>query len=225
MSSVRGPVFPRFSRAVVAAGVGLFVAIAAWLRVRHVPALDQATLHFCRLHRAAALTGAMRAVSELGKGPAYVALFALLAVAMRRRRPRALVYLLVCGTGSGVADVLLKLAFARPRPPLALRLVAAGGYSFPSGHSMSAAAFYGALALIATVELGRTRWAVAALCVAVAVAVGVSRVYLCVHYPSDVVAGWALGTSWAIGLRPLLSAARPQTSANPGRDDELIFPG
>jgi undecaprenyl-diphosphatase len=200
----------------VTVGIAAFAAIAVWLHVRHVPALDASLLTFCRSHRNAALTTAMRVASDLGEGPAYVALFAWMAAALWRRRRRALGYLAACGVGAGLADVLLKLVFARPRPAAALRLVAAGGYSFPSGHSMSSAAFYGALAVIATLELRRSRWAVAALCVALAFAIGVSRVYLSVHYPSDVAAGWVLGASCAIGLRPLLGASPARSCANPG---------
>lgn len=204
------------SRAALAVGIGVFSGIAVWLHVRRVPAWDEALLDFFRLYRDGTLTSAMRAVSELGQGPAYVLLFAVVAAALWRRRRRALGYLFVCGTGAGLVDVLLKLVFARPRPAVALRLAAAGGYSFPSGHSMSSAAFYGALAFIALLELGRARWVVTVLCGGIILAIGVSRVYLCVHYPSDVAAGWALGAACAVGLRPLLGDASPRSCVNQG---------
>ncbi|MDO8914612.1 MAG: phosphatase PAP2 family protein [Coriobacteriia bacterium] len=100
----------------------------------------------------------------------------------------------------------LKQAFSRPRPPLADMLVAPpSGLSFPSGHATAALLFYGLLALFALLgdASGRRKASMVAGALGAAFLVGVSRVYLGVHFPSDVVAGWlvagvliALGGSW-----------------------------
>lgn len=107
-------------------------------------------------------------------------------------KPQALTFLAVMA-GLEISSVLLKRLFERARPEAFLPLTTAHSYSFPSGHTTSAAAFYGLLA----VWLWRTqhrRWAVlAGLWV---LAVGVSRIYLGVHYPSDVLAALALGVIW-----------------------------
>ncbi|MCK9906483.1 phosphatase PAP2 family protein, partial [Frankia sp. Cpl3] len=78
-------------------------------------------------------------------------------------------------------------------------LVEAGSYSFPSGHAMVSAAFYGMLGYLIWLNLRqRTKpaWYVVALTVLLIVAIGISRVYLGVHFPSDVIAGFAAGSIW-----------------------------
>jgi len=97
--------------------------------------------------------------------------------------------------GSFLLNSLLKLLFARPRPNLFPPLVTETSYSFPSGHAMSAVAVYGLLALLLW-QRGRYAWAILAGFWVPLVAL--SRVYLGVHYPSDVLASLALGTVWFV---------------------------
>lgn len=110
--------------------------------------------------------------------------------------------LLVLGAiGSGLlVSTLLKQGFDRPRPDLVPHDSLVYTASFPSGHSMMAAITYLTLAaLLARVLPNRaTKVYFLALAVIVTVGVGVSRVYLGVHWPSDVLAGWAVGASWAL---------------------------
>ncbi|MBU1253920.1 MAG: phosphatase PAP2 family protein [Alphaproteobacteria bacterium] len=110
--------------------------------------------------------------------------------------------LLVLGAiGSGLlASTVLKQGFDRPRPDLVPHDSLVYTASFPSGHSMMAALTYLTLAaLLARVLPNRaTKVYFLALAVIVTVGVGVSRVYLGVHWPSDVLAGWAVGASWAL---------------------------
>ena len=87
-------------------------------------------------------------------------------------------------------------AIARPRPPSFLHLVSAAGYAFPSGHTTNATIAYGLLAFIAVGYLPRLRWLLISLAVVMAVAVGLSRSYLGVHWPTDVLGGWSLGIAW-----------------------------
>ena len=100
--------------------------------------------------------------------------------------------------GSAVLTQALKLVFQRARP--ANPLVIAHGYSFPSGHSMTAMAFYGTLAYVIyfSAEGHRiVRIIAVAACALMVIAIGASRIYLGVHYFSDVVAGYAAGLCWA----------------------------
>ncbi|MFB0613552.1 phosphatase PAP2 family protein [Aurantiacibacter poecillastricola] len=116
------------------------------------------------------------------------------------RKVRAM--LLVLGAiGSGLlASTLLKQAFDRTRPDLVPHDSLVYTASFPSGHSMMAAITYLTLAaLLARVQSERsTKVYFLVLAVIITVAVGASRVYLGVHWPSDVLAGWAVGASWAL---------------------------
>ncbi|MBP8001012.1 MAG: phosphatase PAP2 family protein [Chloroflexi bacterium] len=110
------------------------------------------------------------------------------------KQRRALLFI-VSFLGTALLNSLLKTFFARPRPDLFPTRVISTGYSFPSGHTMAAAAFFGMLALFFW-QQGRYGGAVlAALWIPL---VALSRVYLGAHYPSDVLASLALGMIWLI---------------------------
>lgn len=109
--------------------------------------------------------------------------------------------LVLATVASGMAaSLLIKAGFDRPRPDLVPHGVATYTSSFPSAHAMQAAVTYLTLAvLLARVEKSRrVRAYLLAVAILVTVAVGVSRVYLGVHWPTDVLAGWAAGAGWAL---------------------------
>jgi len=91
---------------------------------------------------------------------------------------------------------MLKHLFERARPE-AFQIVAESGFSFPSGHAMVSLCFYGIVAFL-IVRKRSLQWRIAGAVVAtlLIVGIGVSRIYLGVHYPSDVVAGYAAGATW-----------------------------
>lgn len=103
--------------------------------------------------------------------------------------------------GGATLGTLLKAIFARPRPELVPHLVEVTNASFPSGHAMNSAVVF--LTLGALLARTQERWAVRIYLVAVAIVltllVGISRVFLGVHWPTDVVAGWCVGAAWATG--------------------------
>jgi undecaprenyl-diphosphatase len=120
-------------------------------------------------------------------------------LALQRRTHLAL-YLLVAVGGGTIVSTLLKNVFDRPRPDLVPHGSLVYTSSFPSGHSMlSAVAFLTLGALLAS---GQTNWRIRVyligLAVFLAVLVGISRVYLGVHWPTDVLAGWTAGAAWAL---------------------------
>jgi undecaprenyl-diphosphatase len=144
---------------------------------------------------------AMRDVTALG-GFTVVTLVTVVGVLafLIHRRPR---HALVLGATVLLAELssdLAKAFYARPRPDL----VSHGSYvysaSFPSGHSLlSAATFLTLAVLISSLETRRaTKVMVFVLAVLLVIAIGISRIYLGVHWPSDVLAGWALGSAWAL---------------------------
>ena len=116
--------------------------------------------------------------------------------AWRREWTVTLAVLLGYGGAMGF-NTLLKLLFARPRPSVFPPLVVESSFSFPSGHTMSAVAFYGLLSLLLW-QRNKIGWAVLpGLWVPL---VALSRVYLGAHYPSDVLASLAVGTVYLVGL-------------------------
>jgi len=117
-----------------------------------------------------------------------------------RRHAASAVFLGVAVVGGQLVSHLAKMGFDRPRPDLVPHGVDVSTASFPSGHSMMATVTYLTLAVMLARQ--ERRWSVRAFYVgvaaAVALSVGISRVYLGVHWPSDVLAGWTLGTAWAL---------------------------
>ena len=108
----------------------------------------------------------------------------------RAGRPDLVIRLVIAAMGTSLVNSLIKLSFDEPRPDLLEHLVATTGTSFPSGHAAGAMALYGALALMTKSRL------LALACVGMALATGLSRVWLGVHWPSDVCGGFAVGLAW-----------------------------
>jgi undecaprenyl-diphosphatase len=139
-----------------------------------------------------ALTAVMRIITTIGSEYLLIPLAAVVVWHFERRFQRRSAYvLLLGGLSAEVLCELLKSLFERPRPELFFGLPPAVNYSFPSGHSFVPAVYFG---IIAVTLKARVQWRVAI--VAMAGLVGISRVYLGYHYPSDVVAGWSLALLW-----------------------------
>ena len=143
------------------------------------------------------MTQAMKTVSLLGYNVLIVELVIAFVVFAKLRWRRAAVWLAVAMTGSLLLDLALKYAYHRSRP-IAFFGVAPHSYSFPSGHALCSLCFYGVLAGLLSARIKPLSWrivvwAAAALLV---IAIGLSRIYLGVHYPSDVLAGYLAATVW-----------------------------
>lgn len=147
------------------------------------------------------VAAAVRDVTALG-GAVVVVLLSLLILGYLWlcRRYRVALLFAVAVAGGQALNAILKHAFARERPDATLHLVEVRSPSFPSGHSMAASIFYltsGAL-LARTAQRRREKVYLLGAAALVTLLVGFSRVYLGVHYPTDVLAGWCAGGSWAI---------------------------
>ena len=147
------------------------------------------------------LAGAARDVTGLG-GP-VVLTFVTVAIAgfllVIRRRADAVLIAASVGGGSLLSTVF-KIAFDRPRPDLVPQAVAIASASFPSGHAMLSAVAYltvGGLLMRVQTRLAAKVY-VLTLAVLMTLLIGVSRVYLGVHWPTDVLAGWCVGAAWAL---------------------------
>ncbi|TPI69446.1 phosphatase PAP2 family protein [Mesorhizobium sp. B2-8-9] len=147
------------------------------------------------------LEGAVRDITALGS-TAVLALIttATIAYLLLIRRPSTALFMFAAVAGGQVLSSLLKLEVDRPRPDLVSHLVNETSLSFPSGHAMLSAVTYLTLGSLAARFLPDRRTKVFVLCLALltTVLVGASRVYLGVHWPSDVLAGWCAGFAWAM---------------------------
>ncbi len=147
----------------------------------------------------------------------------LLWLALRRRYRDSLFFGLAV-IGSAVLNVAAKNYFARARPSLWLSITPENTYSFPSGHAMGSATL--GMALILLCWRTRWRWPVALTALAFVLLIGVSRIYLGVHYPSDILAGWTAAMVWVVGMHQLVDrSAPPPPVAVAGTDTVGTGPG
>jgi undecaprenyl-diphosphatase len=140
-------------------------------------------------------------VTALG-GTGVLAIILLIVVGYLALEGRydAIALIVVATAGGGLLSELLKWWFARKRPEIVPHLVNVGSASFPSGHSLLAVVTYLTLgALLARfVRRRRSRTYCIVVSLLLALLIGLSRVYLGVHYPTDVLAGWSAGLAWAL---------------------------
>ncbi len=154
------------------------------------------------------LVPAARLVTRLGD-LSVTLVAAVLAAAWllwRRHRRRAILLLVILASERLLVEAL-KALFDRARPDVAGHHVAVHSMAFPSGHSANAMAAWLAIALLATSP--RWRAPAVALALAIALAVGLCRMILQVHWPSDVAGGWAFGAAWTLLLVRLFGTAPP----------------
>lgn len=145
------------------------------------------------------LTRLMLFITSLGAFWLVIAAIALTLFFVWRRYYREAVFLAVLLGVGGILNIVLKDLFQVPRPDMA-PLVDMSSYSFPSGHAMTSFVFYGVLPIFVyrfTRRVGLTIF-VGILAALLIFLIGFSRVYLGVHYPSDVVAGWIAGFWWLV---------------------------
>ncbi len=116
------------------------------------------------------------------------------------RKAGAALFVIVAVAGGGALSYLLKIGFDRPRPDLVAHLVDVHTLSFPSGHAMGAAVTYLTLAalIVRTERRRRLKAYVLFIAVSLTLIIGLSRIYLGVHWPTDVLAGWCAGSAWAL---------------------------
>lgn len=178
----------------------LFAELAGEVYEREGFFFDAPILDALAAHQTAWLVGAARTLSTVASPLALGSLAAVLALYLGFRHRRAAVFLGGGFGGAMLLNLLFKLLFARVRPALFGQLTLAPGFSFPSGHAMGSAAFSLTVYLLVREFAPHRRALAAALGVLLTLAVGLSRLVLQVHYPSDVLAGWALSAAWVLGV-------------------------
>ena len=194
-----------------AAGLAVFVLVAILMRTGALDGLDTRVMDFFAAHRRQPFTGIAQVLDALGTWWLLtIIIAALLGGLWWSGRMVQAVYLGVSVVAALVLNPLLKLAFERPRPTVDA-LVAVSSAAFPSGHTTTATTIATALSVIAWPT--RWRWPVVAAAVVFSLAMGLSRLYLGVHWTSDVIGGWALGFTIAMGMRALMPWPSPEEAA------------
>ena len=165
-----------------------------------IAAFDAAVSGFVQGWRSPRLTPFFIGVTTLANAPTIWVIAALVVIALlwAGRRREALLVFLAVAVGA-VLGGIAKVDLARQRPPIDNMLIALpAGFSFPSGHALAGVELYGVLSFLVArrVRAVPAKLLVIAAAVGVALLIGVSRVYLGVHWPSDVLASWLLGGAW-----------------------------
>jgi len=193
----------RASLAAAAVSSAALAAVLAAVVAGTTATVDQRVVAGFRRYEGHTVVSLFKVISFLG-GPLArtVVVAALVAVLLGRRRWWSAGFAVVAVAGTGLADEVLKWAVARPRPHAVIPVVQADGFSFPSGHASGSAA----LSIVVVVLFWLTTrrrlltFAVAGLAAAFVVLVGLSRIALGVHYPTDVVGAYALAGAWLGGV-------------------------
>lgn len=183
------------SLVVVTALVGTFVHLADEVIEGSTLAVDRQILLAIHAHRSPQFDAFMSVATDIGGVVGVVGLTLLGAVLLYlARKRRAMVQLLVGVGGAAVINLILKSIFVRERPDLWQQIVHETSYSFPSGHSMASSAL--ALSVILILWHTKWRWLAVVGAGAYMVFVGFSRMYLGVHYPTDVGGAWVISAAW-----------------------------
>jgi undecaprenyl-diphosphatase len=201
----------------------LFIVFAAIVTGGATQGYDERVLAWMDTHRSPVMDEVALEVTSLGNGFVLIVLILAVSAFLWQTQHRWSVYLLLIATfGGQILNRVLKNFFDRPRPSIVDHIDAVHSMSFPSGHAMTSLVTYGSIAyLVARLEptpgLRRTTWGLAAVLV---LGIGISRMYLGVHYPSDIVAGFIGGLAWLAFVAAAFTAIRYFASRHPEVETE-----
>jgi undecaprenyl-diphosphatase len=176
-----------------------FAAVASFIKGQWIEKFDHAVISVIQGFESPRLTVLMKGFTFIGSSMTVViiGLITILFLYFVLHHRFELIFFIVMLASTGILNFLLKQYFVRQRPDLH-RLIEETGYSFPSGHSMEAFALYASLAFLLwrhiSTRTGRSITIV--LCIVMIVFIGISRIYLGVHYPSDVIGGYLASGVW-----------------------------
>lgn len=193
MKKKRGVIF--------AAGLVLFVLLAILMVTGNLQWFDDPIREWVYSIRNPALTEVLKGITYMGNWQT-ITLLCIVLLLFRKTRLRYGVPVSAGAIFVTIFNRIIKLIFKRPRPEESLHLIEEGGYSFTSGHSITSMVVFGLLIYLVR-KYVRNRKAANILTAALAVPwifIGLSRIYMGVHFPSDVLAGWALGAAVLVGI-------------------------
>jgi undecaprenyl-diphosphatase len=185
------------SLAVSVLSLFLFAWLGNEMRQGDTLRFDESVRNWVHQFASPGMTRVMTAISLLGYNILIVELLIAFIVFAKLRWKRAALWLAIAMIGSLLLDLALKYAYHRARPA-AFFGAAPASYSFPSGHALCSLCFYGVLAGLLSARIKSLPWRIVVWTVAamLIISIGLSRIYLGVHYPSDVLAGYLAATVW-----------------------------
>ncbi|MBW8201154.1 phosphatase PAP2 family protein [Flagellimonas abyssi] len=208
---------------IVILGINLFIELTDTLTTDTLATYDQKVTNYVLSFRNSKLTNYFLFMTHLGdvKGYLIVLALAVLISAFIYKRWKHIAQVAFVLALASISNIILKRAIDRARPGIE-HLVSVETLSYPSGHAMSAMAFYGFLIyLFYTFTMKKLLKSIAiALCILIILSIGISRIYLGVHFPSDILGGFIAGAIWVFFCILLfnlmaLFAKDPRTSPNP----------
>lgn len=192
------------------AGTLAFAKLGEWVRAGGTQQYDVAGLQWISQHHSPTLTKIMTELTFLGTGTVVLTIVGVAAMFLWHTEHKHSARLLLASVAGGILlNNMLKLWFARPRPEVFERMTHTASSSFPSGHAMSAMVCYGTVAYL-VMRLQKHHWSrVLTGTTAFILILGIctTRLYLGVHYPSDVIAGMVIGLAWAAFCMATLEAS------------------
>lgn len=176
-----------------------FYEIAEEVLEQETQSIDTRILLVIRQWHTPFLDRVLVVITNIGSPSVLLVASLLLAVFLLWRKQRAeTVTLVIASLGVLGLNTLLKGLFARSRPELWQRTVDVNFYSFPSGHAMMSLVVFGIIGYLVALHFPRQRVAIATGTVLLVCAIGFSRLYFGIHWPTDIVAGYAAGTVWLV---------------------------
>ena len=194
---------------VVLLGCLCLLALFGWLSQeileKEVFSFDTTILLWLHRHSNAAIDNVMLNITNLGNPNFVIPLVAVtFSILIWYKRYWAAQILFLTCLGGVILNQGLKLVFVRPRPQLWPHLIVEHSYSYPSGHALGSAVLYGFLAVLLAREYPRYRVGIYSIAILLVAAIGLSRLFLGVHYPTDIIAGYAVGIPWLSACIKLL---------------------
>lgn len=179
----------------------LILFVLAWLfeevLEKEAFAFDKSLLYWLHSQANPSLDAVMLTITRLGD-PSIVVIIVGVTLGIlwwRHNRQEAKIFVLAC-LGALILNTGLKLFFAKSRPQLWTRLIPETSFSFPSGHALGAFVLYGFLAYLLATYYPKFSQFIYSIAVVIIAVIGLSRMYLGVHWPTDIIAGYGIGFLW-----------------------------
>lgn len=211
--------------AVAALAMWGFATIAQEVLEKETYAFDTSILLYLRSLHTPLRDRVMLAFTFFGEPNLLLALSVSLGIMLWVRKHRSeATTIAVTGAGALGLNILLKQLFARARPQIWERTVEVKFYSFPSGHAMISMVIYGLLGYLLGSRFPKQRWWIYGLTIILVAVIGLSRLYLGVHWPTDVIAGYTAGLVWLIACIYSLEVWKQFRASSVASEEKFLSP-